>query len=112
MTTDPVVIYQDALLPPSTLPSQSPLLVTLPETWIIHTNGSCNKLEAGIGFLLASLDDSKVQKVVYLCFNISNNKEEYEVTICALETIRKFDITRIRLFTNSSLITYLLGGFH
>lgn len=58
---------------------------------------------SGIGCLLLNLEGFKIEKVVQLGFNASNNKTEYKDLIHALKVVEKQGDSKNLLFIDSKL---------
>lgn len=56
--------------------------------WLIYIDRSHGKLSLGIGCLIVTPSGEKIEKVVSLGFEASNNETKYEDVIYALQTTK------------------------
>ncbi|PON55756.1 Ribonuclease H, partial [Parasponia andersonii] len=61
-----------------------------PSTWTLHTDGSTNASESGIGIVLQTPTGLRVEKALRFGFQATNNEAEYEALLQGLELALHF----------------------
>lgn len=67
-------------------------------------------MRSDLGYLLIRSDGIKIEKVIRLSFNTSNNEVEYKALIYTPRVIDSLGDKKIQLFTDSKLFTNKFGG--
>ncbi|XP_073042035.1 uncharacterized protein [Primulina eburnea] len=80
------------------------------EIWRIFVDGASGKDGSGVGILLISPTEEKIQLAVRLDFRASNNEAEYEAVIIGIKAARDAGATRVIIYTDSQLVAQQVKG--
>ncbi|XP_073017901.1 uncharacterized protein [Primulina eburnea] len=78
--------------------------------WRIFADGASCKDGSGVGVLLISPTEEKIQLAVRLDFRASNNEAEYEAVIIGIKAARDVGATRVIIYTDSQLVAQQVKG--
>ena len=78
--------------------------------WTLFFDGASNALGNGIGVVLISLEGCHTPFTVRLCFNCTNNMEEYEACIFGLKAAIDLGIKSLDVFGDSALVISQIKG--
>ncbi|XP_073049605.1 uncharacterized protein [Primulina eburnea] len=78
--------------------------------WRIFVDGASGKDGSGVGVLLISPTEKKIQLAVRLDFRASNNEAEYEAVIIGIKAARDAGATRVIIYTDSQLVAQQVKG--
>ncbi|XP_042404964.1 uncharacterized protein LOC121995243 [Zingiber officinale] len=78
--------------------------------WKVFVDGSSTRLGSGIGILLISPQEERVQLSVRLDYRATNNEAEYEALIAGLQAARHVGASRVMIYSDSQLAAQQLSG--
>ena len=70
-------------------------------TWKVYVDGSSTRQGSGIGILLISPREDKLQLSVRLNYRATNNEAEYEALIAGVQAARHVRASRVYIYSNS-----------
>lgn len=72
--------------------------------WSIHVDGSFNSKGSGASLIIENCDKIFVEVSLAFSFATSNNQAEYEVCIAGLLLAKDFNVSQVKIITNSLLV--------
>jgi len=72
--------------------------------WQVHKDGASNGRGLGVGIIMVSPKELRMEKLLRLGFITSNNEAEYEALIAGLQVMQKPSAKVVELFSNSRLV--------
>ena len=72
--------------------------------WALYVDGSSNMSGAGAGLILVNPDGVIVECVLYFEFPVINNGAEYEALIVGLRIVKKLEVDRLQVYSDSQLV--------
>ncbi|XP_073036775.1 uncharacterized protein [Primulina eburnea] len=78
--------------------------------WRIFADGASCKDGSGVGVLLISPTEERIQLAVRLDFRASNNEAEYEAVIIGVKAAQNVGATRVLIYTDSQLVAQQMKG--
>ncbi|XP_042400762.1 uncharacterized protein LOC121990751 [Zingiber officinale] len=79
-------------------------------SWKVYVDGSFARQGSGIGILLISPREDRVQLSIRLDHRATNNEAEYEALIAGLQAARHVGATKVLIHSDSQLATQQLNG--
>lgn len=73
-------------------------------------NGAINQRGNGVRVVLISPTNALIPIVVRLCYTCTNNIVEYEACIVSLKAVIDLGITKLKVFSNSTLVIFQATG--
>nr|XP_023877698.1 uncharacterized protein LOC111990138 [Quercus suber] len=78
--------------------------------WSIHTDGSSNRRAGGVGIVLRSPEEDKIECMVCLDFLMTNNEAEYETLVAGLDLAKATRATSVIIHYDSQVVTNQVNG--
>ena len=72
--------------------------------WTFNIDGASRQTGAGIGLKLKSSSGDKIEQAIWLRFNASNNKLEYEAILAELELAATLSAAKLLIQSDSQLV--------
>ncbi|XP_042401198.1 uncharacterized protein LOC121991255 [Zingiber officinale] len=79
-------------------------------TWKVYVDGSSTQQGSGVGILLISPKEVRMQLSIRLEYRATNNEVEYEALIAWLQAARHVGAIRVLIHSDSQLVTQQLSG--
>ena len=71
--------------------------------WNIYTDGSSNKQAGGVGVVLISLEEDRIECMIQLKFSTTNNEAKYETLIAGLDLTRAAGAVNMTIHCDSQV---------
>ncbi|XP_075656371.1 uncharacterized protein LOC142626433 [Castanea sativa] len=78
--------------------------------WRIHTDGSSNKHDGGVGVVLYTPEGDKIECMIRLDFPTTNNEAEYEALVAGLELAIAAGARKAVVYSDSQIVTSQVNG--
>ncbi|XP_042460696.1 uncharacterized protein LOC122044241 [Zingiber officinale] len=79
-------------------------------TWKVYVDGSSTQQGSGVGILLISPKEERMQLSIRLDYRATNNEAEYEALIARLQTARHIGAIKVLIHSDSQLAAQQLSG--
>lgn len=80
------------------------------DKWTLHVDGSSTALSSGAGLLLSTPEGLEIEYAIWLGFNATNNKAEYEALIASLNLAKEAGVVHVATYTDSKLVEGKVTG--
>ncbi|XP_071739777.1 uncharacterized protein [Rutidosis leptorrhynchoides] len=80
------------------------------ETWDLFTDGASCAKGAGAGLILSSPNGEEHTYALRFNFDATNNEAEYEALLAGLNIVIKLNITKLRAYVDSQLVSNQFNG--
>ncbi|XP_061372972.1 uncharacterized protein LOC133315385 [Gastrolobium bilobum] len=80
------------------------------EMWKLYVDGSSNAKGSGAGMIVENPDGVSIEHSLSFEFNATNNQAEYEAMIAGLIQAREMGARRLKVFSDSQLVTFQISG--
>ncbi|XP_071727788.1 uncharacterized protein [Rutidosis leptorrhynchoides] len=80
------------------------------ETWDLFTDGASCAEDTGAGLVLTSPSGEKHTYALRFNFDVTNNEGEYEALLAGLTIAHKLNITKVRAYVDSQLVSNQFNG--
>ena len=78
--------------------------------WTIHTDGSSNRHAGGASVVIQTLEGDKIECMIRLDFQTTNNEAEYEALVAGLDLAKVAGVGNVIVHCNSQVITSQING--
>ncbi|XP_075654831.1 uncharacterized protein LOC142625002 [Castanea sativa] len=78
--------------------------------WRVHTNGSSNKYDGGVGIVLHTPEGDKIECMTRLDFPTTNNETEYEALVAGLDLAIAAGAKNVVIYSDSQVVTSQVNG--
>ena len=74
------------------------------DTWTLHVDRSSNFEGSGLGLVLISPNEEKIEQSIRFGFQATNNETEFEALIAGLGLAKEMLIKQIKILSDSQLV--------
>ena len=80
--------------------------------WTLNVDGASRQIEASIGLQLKSPTGEKIEQVVRLGLNASNNESEYEAILAGIELAAAVSADKLLIQSDSQLVVRQVNAYY
>ena len=80
------------------------------QQWNIYTDGSSNKRVGGVGVVIQTPEEDKIECMIRLDFPTTNNEAEYETLVAGLDLAKAVGAENVVVHYDSQVVTSQING--